>query len=164
MVEEEGRVVTVEQDAVWVETIRKSTCSSCSARNGCGQHLIEKYRSSKSHSYIRATCSPSLSALSLRENDRVVIGIPEAALVQASLLVYLLPLVSMIGSLWLASSLGLHDLVTALVALAGLGLGFIPVRLLGARTGDMCRVKVVRKLSSVQVEPELIPVSKSWSA
>ncbi|MGI9277351.1 MAG: SoxR reducing system RseC family protein [Endozoicomonas sp.] len=159
MIEEPGRVMSVEQDGVWVETIRKSTCSSCSARNGCGQHLAERYVSSKSHSYIRAT-----SDVALNENDKVVVGIPEGALIKASMFVYLLPLVSMMGSLWLSTWLEWNELVTVLTALAGLALGFLPVRSLGRRAGEMCRVRVVRVLPREVTEPEWMPVRKSWSA
>ncbi|WP_062269603.1 SoxR reducing system RseC family protein [Endozoicomonas arenosclerae] len=159
MIEEEGRVVAVEQGAVWVETIRKSTCSSCSARNGCGQNLLEKYRASKQQAYIRAT-----SEWSIDEDDRVIIGIPESALMKASLLVYLMPLIFMMGSLWLANAVGWNDLLTALSAMAGLAAGFIPVRMLGHSTSDMCRVKVIKVLPRKVVGPELITISQSWSA
>jgi sigma-E factor negative regulatory protein RseC len=159
MIEEEGRVVAVEKDAVWVETIRKSTCSSCTARNGCGQHLADKYRSKKSHSYIRA-----VSDISLEEDDKVVVGIPETALIKVSILVYLLPLVSMMSSLWLASWLGWGDPLIAASALAGLAAGFLPVRALGHQSSDMCRVKVIQVLPQKIARPELIPISQSWSA
>ena len=159
MIEEEGKVVTVEQGAVWVETIRKSTCSSCSARNGCGQNLLEKYRSSKQQSYIRAS-----NDFSIEENDQVVIGIPESALMRASLLVYLMPLIFMMGSLWLATAVGWNDLLTALSAMAGLAAGFIPVRMLGQSTSDMCRVKVIKVLPRKVAGPELITTRQSWSA
>ncbi|WP_051785994.1 SoxR reducing system RseC family protein [Endozoicomonas numazuensis] len=159
MIEEEGRVVAVEQDAVWVETIRKSTCSSCSARNGCGQNLLEKYRASKQQSYIRAS-----NNFLVAESDQVVVGIPESALMRASLLVYLMPLICMMGSLWLASAVGWNELLIALSATAGLAAGFIPVRMLGQSTSDMCRVKVIKVLPRKVVGPELITTSQSWSA
>lgn len=154
MIEEEGRVVVVEQGAVWVETIRKSTCSSCSARNGCGQNLLEKYRASKQQSYIRAT-----NDFSIEESDRVVIGIPESALMRASFLAYLLPLAGMMGSLWLATAAGWNDLFTALSAMAGLAAGFIPVRRLSQSNRDMCRVRVIRVLPRKVIGHELITTS-----
>ncbi len=42
MIEEQGRVVATEPGAVWVETVRRSTCSSCSANAGCGQGLMQR--------------------------------------------------------------------------------------------------------------------------
>ncbi|MDF3932676.1 SoxR reducing system RseC family protein, partial [Pseudomonas citronellolis] len=42
MIEEQGRVIGVEPGAVWVETLRQSTCSACNARAGCGQGLLQQ--------------------------------------------------------------------------------------------------------------------------
>lgn len=154
MIEEHGRVVSVEAGAAWVETVRKSTCSSCGARGGCGQHLIEKYKTTNSHSYIRAT----IDNLPVHENDEVIIGIPENSLMKASMAVYLLPLLAMMLAIWGASSLALGDLATIALALLALGLSFVAVHLFGQQAGDMCKVSVVRVLPR-SVEPELITVS-----
>ncbi len=153
MIEEQGSVVTIDDDAVWVETERKTTCSSCSARHGCGQHLSEKYKPKNSHAYIKAACS-----LSLNEGDKVVIGIPETALMKASLLVYMLPLFTMMSGMWLASTLGLSDPGVLLITVASLLLGFFPVRKLGQQTGDMCRVKVIKVLSVDEQEPDILAI------
>jgi len=40
MLRESGRVVAIESDAVWVETIRSSLCGSCAAKAGCGQDYL----------------------------------------------------------------------------------------------------------------------------
>ncbi len=157
MIKEQGRVVAVEEGTVWIETERKSTCSSCSAKNGCGQHLVDKYRTKKTHSYIRAS-----SELSLAEGATVVVGIPEAALVQASILAYLLPLLFMMAAIWGINLSGLHELLAIPAALAGLALGFVPAKLLGDSAGDICKVKVIKQVAK-QLEPELIPVQQSWS-
>ncbi|MET4708605.1 SoxR reducing system RseC family protein [Endozoicomonas lisbonensis] len=120
MIEEQGRVVTVEEGAVWVETIRKTTCSSCSARNGCGQHLAEKYKSSKTHSYIRAA---NETGSTIKEHDEVVIGIPEDSLMKASMVVYLLPRVKYDGRLvaWQFSGSGRPGYRTAGAVRSGSG-------------------------------------------
>ena len=156
MIKEEGQVVAVEQGAAWIETIRKSTCSSCSARNGCGQHLAEKLRSSKSHSYIKA-----ISDISLKEGDRVIVGIPETALISASVLMYLIPLVIMMSGLWLGNALGFHELLVALLAVIGLAIGYWPVRALNGREADMCRVQVLEVMASNTEMDTLIPVHQT---
>lgn len=159
MIEEHGRVISVEDDTVWVETIRKTTCSSCSAKNGCGQHLAEKYKSSKTHSYIRAA---NESGSVIKEHDAVVIGIHENALMKASMVVYLLPLLAMLAGLWAGSALG-GDPAAVMMALVGLAAGFVPVRMLGQRAGEMCRVQVLKVVPRQQGEPELIPATP-WVA
>ena len=42
MLVESGRVVAIEPDAVWVETLRRSTCGACEVRNGCGHGLLNR--------------------------------------------------------------------------------------------------------------------------
>ena len=43
MILETGRIVAIEPEGVWVETIQKSACGSCKAEKGCGQSLINKW-------------------------------------------------------------------------------------------------------------------------
>ena len=70
MIEEQGRVVALEPGAVWVETRRKSTCSGCSARNGCGQGLMDQLGVRERRDLVRA-----VSDLHLQVGDSVVVTI-----------------------------------------------------------------------------------------
>jgi sigma-E factor negative regulatory protein RseC len=85
MLEETARVVRIDTDGVWVETQRRSTCSSCSAQTGCGTATLARVLGSR-RSRVRV-----VSDLALRVGDRVVIGIREQALVRGSLAVYAVP-------------------------------------------------------------------------
>lgn len=114
MIEESGRVVAVEPGAVWVETLRRSTCSACSANAGCGQGLMEKLGVGERRGYVRA-----LSDRVLAVDDRVVIGIPEDLLVRSSLLVYLLPLLGLFAGALLAQWLALAESFVILAAMGG---------------------------------------------
>lgn len=118
MIEESGRVVALEQGAVWVETLRRSTCSACSANVGCGQGLMEKLGVGQKRGYVRA-----LTDLQLAVGDGVVIGIREDLLVSSSLRVYLLPLLGLFAGAMLAQWLALAE---SFVILSGLG-GFLAV-------------------------------------
>lgn len=115
MIEEQGRVVAVEPGAVWVETLRKSTCSSCSANAACGQGLMERLGVGRQRGYLRA-----LSQLQLSVGDAVVIGVREDLLVRSSLLVYLFPLLGLLVAALVAESLGLAEPLIILAGLAGL--------------------------------------------
>lgn len=90
MIEEAGVVVTVEPDAVWVATQRKTTCGSCSARITCGQGLMTSLASDKKPHLIKISTD-----LLLREGDQVTLGMPEELLVRSAFLVYMLPLLAM---------------------------------------------------------------------
>src|SRR3990167_5037116 len=69
MIEEQGRVVAIEAGGGWGGTLRKSTCSSCSVKAGCGQGLLDQLGASGRRGYVRA-----LSDLRLEVGDAVVIG------------------------------------------------------------------------------------------
>lgn len=120
MIEESGRVVAVESGAVWVETIRQSSCASCSAQKGCGHSVLAQ--ASRRHTHIRA-----LTSTECEVGDGVVIGVPEDVVVTGSLVAYLLPLITLITATIVADALGAGDGVTALAGVAGLGAGFVLV-------------------------------------
>ncbi|MBF7731635.1 SoxR reducing system RseC family protein [Pseudomonas sp. N040] len=123
MIEETGRVVALEEGAVWVETLRKSTCSSCSANAGCGQGLLDKLGVGRQRGFVRV-----LSDLQLALDDVVVIGIREDLLLRAALLVYLLPILGLLAAALLASSLGLAEGWVILSGMAGLLGAWLVVR------------------------------------
>jgi sigma-E factor negative regulatory protein RseC len=90
MLQETGRIVAIENDALWVETIQRSVCGNCDSQKGCGQRLLSQFGAQPS--YLKVLLS-GRSNIKYNINDRVTIGIPETAVVKASLLIYLLPLV-----------------------------------------------------------------------
>lgn len=125
MIEEIGRVVAVDNDKAWVETIRTSACDACSAQKGCGHGLMNKANPGKA---FRLEI-PVNSAL-VQLGDEVTIGIPEDSLLKASVICYLMPLVLLIagavlGKLWLGEP------ASALLGVSGLVLGFFLVRWVG---------------------------------
>ncbi|WP_308366905.1 MULTISPECIES: SoxR reducing system RseC family protein [unclassified Microbulbifer] len=117
MIEERGRIVAVEADAVWVETIQRSGCHGCAAKPGCGTGLLEDYWARASR--IRVTLNgrdPEHISL----DDSAVIGIAERTLAGGALLVYLLPLISL-----LLAALAGERLAGETGAIAGAVLGLI---------------------------------------
>lgn len=90
MLKETGRVVEIENDALWVETIQSSTCSTCVAEKGCGQALLKKIGSPTA--FLRVPLH-GFGANSFVLNQDVEIGIPEDVIVKGSVFFYLLPLI-----------------------------------------------------------------------
>lgn len=119
MIEEQGKVLSIEPDAVWVETIRRSTCGSCQARAGCGQALLQKLGSGARFGFIRVLCDQKLQV-----GDEVIIGLPEDAVLKASALMYALPLIMLFVFASLADVAGLSELWVILAAAGGLTAGF----------------------------------------
>ena len=128
MLVETGRVVAVEPEALWVETIRQSTCGSCAANKGCGHGLLNRIGDGRT-GYVRVLPGPTGTA-GCAVDDQVRISIPEQVILRGSLVVYVLPLLFMLGGaagaggLWPAGS----QLASVGGAAVGLALGFAAVR------------------------------------
>lgn len=87
-----GTVVAVEGTHVWVETQLKTTCSSCKASDACPTSTIAKaFVPKANHVLLEVPCE-------LRVGQQVKLGISERALISASLMVYIVPLLAMIVS------------------------------------------------------------------
>ena len=125
MLQETGTVVKIEPDVLWVETLQKSACGSCNARSGCGQHVLGEALADTS--IIRVLLNGK-SASDFRIDQQVVIGIPEDVVVKGALLVYLLPLVVMLGFVIVGYQLAVSDVVSAVFGGLGLVLGGVIVR------------------------------------
>jgi sigma-E factor negative regulatory protein RseC len=126
MISETGKIVAIEAEALWVETVQRSTCSSCAAQKGCGQGLMNKIADGR-RNQLRVPLG-DLSPERFNIGDNVQLGVPEAALLSGSAVVYLLPLLAMIGGMLLAGSWGGGDAAAAVGALLGFGVGLLGVR------------------------------------
>jgi len=130
LITEIGTVVAVEPDAVWVETIRQSTCEACSARNGCGQKMLASIAGRMARIRVMTATAPTMDC---RTGDRVLVGIPENVVVLGSLQVYLIPLLAMVGATVFADRYWSGDLQVGLAGIAGLLIGGLLVRWLSWR-------------------------------
>ena len=128
MMIESGRVVAVESDGLWVETIRKSTCGACAVQKGCGHGIINRLTDG-SRNYLRVLPGDhSLSECSV--DDQVRFAVPEAVILRGSLVVYVLPLLCMLFGAVLAvrAAPGNQDLLAAIGAAVGFAAGVGLVR------------------------------------
>ena len=153
MIEEAGRVIAVQGDDVWIETIRTSSCSGCSARSGCGQGLLAKIKDG-TRSHIRLK-----TELKLTVDDEVILGLPEQAFIRSSFLAYGFPLVMLIVAVLLADSVfSLAEPWVILAALLGLVAGFFAVRLISQLASSKAdfQPEILRKIA---VETTEQPIS-----
>ena len=150
MIEEQGRVLSIEPGAAWVETIRRSTCGSCQARAGCGQALMQRLGAGARQGYIRVLTDQSLSV-----GDEVVIGLAETAVVRASVWMYAVPLLVMFVFALLAEAMAVPEPGIILAAFVGLAAGFALVRLHVGRQQANPELQpcVLRRVSSQQALP-----------
>jgi len=125
MITETGRVVSIESDCLWVETIQRSTCEACSAKSGCGQRLVAEWDGKTN--FVRVLLD-GRSSERYQLHDLITIGIPERVVANGSLLVYLTPLVAMLLALGLADGVAVGELGAIVFGLSGLVAGGVLVR------------------------------------
>jgi len=146
MIEEQAVVLSENPKSIFnVSTVRvrverKSGCQSCQLKSGCGQRVMTEMSSNKS---IELDIPNTLDA---KPGDRVSIAIPEKGLLNAALVVYLIPLLSMLSFAVAAeivarSVVGFNDAMVALFGVFGLLLGFIYAKKYGQKhEQDSCFV------------------------
>ena len=126
MITETGRVVAVEADSLWIETIRRSTCNSCSAQKACGHGLMNKLDSGRQH-HVRALLDGQ-AADDFNLDDEVEISIPEQVLVVGALVVYMLPLLLMLAGAIITAQFLAGDVAAFAGSVVGLSVGLAIVR------------------------------------
>jgi sigma-E factor negative regulatory protein RseC len=125
MLKEQARIVAIDNEAVWVETIQLSTCGSCAAKKGCGQSLLASMEAKPN--YLRVLL-PAGDANDYQLDQSVTIGLPENIVVNTSLLLYLLPLCLMLATSAFAHSYFASESLTIAMAVVGLSLGGMAIR------------------------------------
>jgi sigma-E factor negative regulatory protein RseC len=120
MILETGKIVSIEPEGVWVETIQRSVCGTCKAEKGCGQSLMAKWGAQTSYIWVLLE---GRNPDEFHIGDEIQIGIPEDVVVKASMLAYVMPLILMLMMTTAAHLLFNYEVLTALGALLGLVLG-----------------------------------------
>jgi sigma-E factor negative regulatory protein RseC len=144
MIEETMRVAEVKDNVVWVEKASVSPCGSC--REACAGSVAGKlFANRKLRFSVNATTPLSVG-------DTIVVGLPDSALIRASFLIYLLPLLVFFAGAFLAGevatglSLPAPDLVSLSGGLLGMFFCLILSRFSAVFDGALYRPVVLRKL------------------
>ena len=125
MLLETGRIVAVEPQGFWVETIQRSACGSCQAQKSCGHSMLAKFGASASYLWVLLD---GRDASRYQVGNEVQIGVPEEVIANGSLFVYMVPLFAMLAATLIAHQQLLSDGLSALCALIGLLVGAATVR------------------------------------
>jgi len=125
MLLETGRIVAVEPQGLWVETLQRSACGSCQAQKGCGHSLLAKAGARADYLWVLLEAR---DATHYCLGQEVQIGVPEELITRGSLLVYWVPLMGLLAATLFAHQQHWGEGVMALAALLGLLLGGVIVR------------------------------------
>jgi sigma-E factor negative regulatory protein RseC len=105
-----------------LEIERKTACGLCGQTRGCGNSIWGKLFAHQS------TAFKAQNRINAKVGDSVIVGINEQALLKSALLLYILPLATMLIGAILAKQLSATELGSMLGALAGLILGLLWVK------------------------------------
>ena len=131
MIAETGTIIAKDAQFLWVETVRASSCKSCSARSGCGQAVLGQLMDEGSQykkNVLRVAIDDQRHPVSGDVGSQVQVLIEEGVVLKTALLVYALPLLVMFVVSAIAMGLGMSDGGVTLVGLAGLGLSFVAIK------------------------------------
>jgi sigma-E factor negative regulatory protein RseC len=130
LVEGTARVVALEGDRVWLEPEPRSGCGACASAGVCGAKGLGTFASR-----IEARRFPLNDHLGLALGERVIVGVPENALLRATGAVYAIPLATTLGAGALAQWAAGSDGVTLAAMIGGLAVGMLAARQGAARLG-----------------------------
>lgn len=128
MMEGIANVVAIDGPVVWLEPEQTGSCGACASSGACSAKGMGTVASR-----LEVRRFPLAAHPGLKVGDRVVVGVREDALIQASMTVYALPLAMMFAAGFLAQWAYGSDAVTIMASFAGLGAGFAIARLRARR-------------------------------
>lgn len=102
MIEETALVLSCEGEVADIETRPQGGCGSCASSGTCGVGVFAKVFGN------RKTVVSVVNCLHAKPGDQVIIGLQESALSKASLVFYLVPIVSMILFAILAQAIAIR--------------------------------------------------------
>lgn len=118
MIEETATVVALEGGDAWVSAATATGCHGCAAQQGCGSGVLARYLGARPRRLRLA------NRLGVEVGDEVVLGLRESAIVSGSFLVYVYPLLGLLGGATVANRLSVNlGLNSEMAAIIGGGLG-----------------------------------------
>jgi len=124
MIEGFAHVVAVNGAVAWLEPEVTTSCSSCASSLACGSPGIGTLANR-----VKARRFSLTNTEDFIVGERIIVGVRENTLVKASITVYALPLVTMLGAGIVAQWAAGRDGITLVASIVGLLLGFGIARL-----------------------------------
>jgi len=139
MIEQSAKVVSCDDNRVWLEAERQSTCSGCQVRQGCGTGMLAK------HVGKRFSSIAVVKTGDVKIGQQVKLAIPEETLLQGAFLMYILPLVLMFVVAAAARAFSLNEAIEILGGLGGLFIGFYWVKFHLANKKDGFQARIIEE-------------------
>lgn len=147
MIEENGRVVAVDRESVWVETLRKTGCGRCDEPGGCGNASgSTALRARERLGHVKAV-NGTRNVLVV--GDYVRVGVPADAVLRGAMTVYALPLLMLLAGTALGDWLAPGDVGALAGAAAGIAAGFVTLRVLSRLSAVPAQPVVLARISNL---------------
>ncbi len=130
MIKEWATVISWRQGIAQLRCEQHSGCGSCHSRSSCGTSILSQMAPESAQRLSVVSKQP------LVPGQRVEVGITESSLIRSALLVYMLPLVGLIGCAALMQGWFNTDLAAAFGGLVGGTGGFMLARFYAQKLGD----------------------------
>jgi len=139
MIEQQATVIDIDDDTIWLQAQRQSTCSQCQVKQGCGTGLLAKHVGKRfSKIAVNKTTETTVGQV-------VTLAIPEQALLQGAALMYLSPLALLFLFSVVMRTFQMGEGLEILAGLVGLVVGFIWVKQRLRNKKDGIQAKVVEE-------------------
>ncbi len=139
MIKQQATVIQVTDETIWLQAERQSTCSQCQIKQGCGTGMLAKHVGKRfSKIAVNKTCETTVGQV-------VTLAIPEQALLQGAVRMYLLPLALLLLFSMMARAAQLGDAAEVVAGLGGLFAGFVWVKHSLKNKKDGFQAKVVEE-------------------
>lgn len=152
MNQEMVEITALGQGGVWVEGTQRSACHSCSARAGCGQHSLSQL-GRPLRLWVPASGQWQVG-------QQVLLLLPRGSLAGSALLLYGLPLLTLLPAAVLGQQWG-GDGMAALLGLACLLAGFALSRGLAQRFASRWQPQIQSHCPSVRIATDRIETEPS---
>lgn len=141
LLDREGRVESVDGRVVVVRVQLPAGCARCARGQGCGFGLAVRTGE-------RRVTLDLPAGVEVSPGERVRVGLARADLSRASVAVYGIPLLGLLGGAAAAGTLGLGDARAIGLSIATLGIGLLSARVIanGLARGDRCRPRLLGPL------------------
>lgn len=139
MIEQRATVIGSDDDTVWLEAERQSTCSQCQLKKGCGTGLLANHVGKR---FSRIAVNKTID---VTIGQQVRLAIPEESLLKGTFVMYIMPLVLMFLFAAAAQVLNFNEMIEILAGISGLLIGFYWARLRLANNKDGFQARIVEE-------------------
>ena len=146
MLQETAIVSKINGKFASIVTKNQLACGSCELSSSCGNGLVEKYLSGK------VFVSQVVNSLNAKVGDRVIIVIPVSSITKASLISYLLPILTLFIFSVTGEKMGSNQIVTIILALFGLFTGFMITKYYNhiSKNQEQYQIKMVKIICLIE--------------